>query len=523
MTSLPAVETQEAVAAYWQGEYARHLGARLERSLAYLRGMPPADVHTHLRSFLALLDEARRYPALTAGALQLISALHPLPLRWGMGNHWEPVLRFALEHTPREQTARRAEYRCALADMYLFSGWFDRAIAQAESVLDAPDAPDALVARAAYLIFLNLRATGRGQEAARRIEPLLERFGAFQSAECLPAERVEAWLTINQCQLELLRMRGETERALALAGEMVALAERTGSPNKIMYAELLVHRSTLLWVRARYEESVTDILAAIAIYEGEEDQFNAKSLLSNLGLVYWTMGRLDAAETTLQAALAYYRQTGFEQLLVYDLGNLGLTFFARGDIDEAIRLTDGQIELANRLNFYTESVRGQWNRAIMRYCQGSPAELKAVYDATLDYYEQSANRETFYAHFIWMAYYQEKMGEHDAALRLAREAVRQGRERGLLLLEQIALRCLASLAPAEEREPLLERALELAMRLGRRLEIAAVWLEMAGAGSAPQSRRQAWQNGVEILREIGAERWLEGHSIENPPFIPPFN
>lgn len=523
MSAPPASETQNAVAAYWQGEYAQHLAARLERSLAYLRSMPPADVHIHLRSFLALLDEVRRYPAQTASALQLISALHPLPLRWGMGNRWEPVLSFALEHTPREQTPRRAEYRCALADVYLFSGRFNRAIAQAESVLDAPNAPDALVARAAYLIFLNLRATGRLQEAIRRIEPLLERFAAPAGAVGLPVDRMKAWLTINQCQLELLRMRGETEGALALAGEMIALAGRIDGANRIMRAELLTHRSTLLWVRARYEESVADLMAAITIYQAEEDQFNAKSLLSNLGLVYWTMGRLDEAETTLQTALTYYRQTGFEQLQVYDLGNLGLTFFARGDIDEAIRLTDGQIELANRLNFITESVRGQWNRAIMRYCQGSPVEIKAVYDATLEYYEKSANRETYYAHFIWLAYYWKKLGEHDTALGLAQEAVRQGRERGLPLLEQIALRCLASLVPAKERETLLQRGLELAVRLGRRLEIAAVWLELAGASSDPQHRRQAWENGVAILHEIGAERWLEGHSVENPPFIPPFN
>lgn len=523
MIAPPTGDAQETTAAYWQGAYVQHLAARLERSLDYLRDRPAADVHAHLGSYFALLDEARRYPDLNGSALRLIAALHPRPLRWGMGHRWEPVLRFALEHTPRRQVARRAEYRCALADVYLFSGWFEQAIEQAETVLKAPGVPDALVARAAYLLFLNLRATDRAQEATQRVQPLLERFAAGQIVAEMPADRAEAWLTINKCQLDLLRMRGEVDGALGLVGEMVALVERTGCPNPITYAELLVHRSTLLWVRARYEESVADLMAAIAIYRGEEDEFNAKSLLSNLGLVYWTMGSLDAAEEALRSAMAYYHQTGFEQLLVYDLGNLGLTFFARGDLDEAIRLTGEQIKLAERLDFFTESVRGQWNRAIMNFCRGAYAEIKTVYYATLEYYERSANRETYYAHFIWLAYYREKMGEHDAARCLAQEAVRQGRERGLPLLEQIALRCLASLAPEEKREALLQNALELAIRLGRRLEIAAVWLALAGAVSDAPRRQQAWQNGAAILRQIGAQRWLEGHSIDNPPFIPPFN
>lgn len=523
MISPSSREAQNAVSNDWREEYVRHLDQRLERSLAYLAHASPAEIHTHLQSFLSLLDEGRRFPALIAKTLELIAALHPLPLRWGAGHRWEPALNFALAHTPTVDVARRAEYRCALADVYLFSGKFEQAIAQGEAVLAARDVPDALAARAARVVFLNLRATGRAVEASRRIAPLLERFGAGRPAGELPPERREAWLTINQCQLEDLRKRGEMQSALALAEEMVALNARTGSQNTITAAELLTHRSTLLWANAQYGEAAEDLKAAIAVYRSAEDSFNAESLLSNLGLVYWTMGELLLAETTLQTALNYYRKTGFEQLMVYDLGNLGLTYCARGYLDDAIRLTDEQIALAERLNFVTEIHRGQWNRGIMRFCQGFYADIKEIYDSSLTYYERGANRETYFAHFIWLAFYYQKMGDSEQALRLAREALRAGEERGFPLLEQISLRCLASIAPPEEREALLRRALALATGIGRKLEIAATWLSLAGACSPSEQRQEAWQRGADVLKEIGARQWLEGHSIEDPPFIPPFN
>jgi len=36
----------------------------------------------------------------------------------------------------------------------------------------------------------------------------------------------------------------------------------------------------------------------------------------------------------------------------------------------------------------------------------------------------------------------------------------------------------------------------------------------------PEQRAAWWAKGVQILKEIGAERWLEGRTPDNPPLLP---
>lgn len=522
MIAQPAVRMTESVSAYWQGEYVRLLDQRLDRSLAYVRATPAVELRQHAHSFLTLLSETHRYPELTPKALEFIAALHPLPVRWELTYAWGPELRFALDHTPRENLARRAEYRCALGDLLLFDGRFDEAIEQCEIVMRAPQVPVELDAKALRILFLSLRYSGRGDDTDVILSSVREQFMGDRPAAQVPAEMVGAWLEFNLCWLQKLREKGQVDEAIALAGEMIALDRCCGSVDLIRSADLLTQRSTLNWLRLHYAEAIDDLNNCIALYRQAGDFLNAESRLSNLGLVYWSMGELDQAEANLKKALDLYRKIGMDQMYTYVSGNLGLVYLFRGAVEDAVKTMQEQVWLAQKLNYTTEIKRGQWNLAIARCFQDDFSEIMNVYQETLAHYEKRGNRDAHYFHWIWVALWREKNGDRASAIALMRDVIRVSREQKMSNLEQISLRCLASLLPQEEREDLLQQSLDLATSTSRKFEAAATWLMMAQAARDPERRRQAWETGAQMLREMGAVKWLDGRTPDNPPFLPPF-
>jgi tetratricopeptide (TPR) repeat protein len=517
MTAAAGYEV--AVEQVWRAEYGRQLDLRVDRSLSALDSASTAWVRTHIHSFVTLLHETHRYPNLTPKALALISRLHPLPLRWGLGHLWEAELRFALDHIRQHRPDLAAEYRCSLGDVYLFRGQFEAAIAQAEAALGAPGAPMAQAARAARILFTCYRADGRPHKADDLMDEVCARFLGDRPAGDVPVNAAQAWLKYQQSRLEQLRERGEVDRALALAQEMILLDRREGASDPALTADLYTHRSTLLWVRSRYPEAVSDLKQAKELYEQAGDPFNARALDSNLGLVYWTMGELDLAETTMLAAIRFFRETGSDHLLTYDIANLGLVYFARGDLDAALRLTREHIALAQEINFVHEVHRGRRNLGTILYYVGDYAASMAETAASHAYYEKRGSRDAHALDVLWLALCHHALGEPDKALRLARETLERAAALRSRVLEQLTWRCLAEFLPLEAREAPLRRSLALALEMNRKQEEAAVRLALAGI-STGERRVQEWQAGAAILSAIGAEKWLAGRSPDAPPFLP---
>jgi tetratricopeptide (TPR) repeat protein len=314
-----------------------------------------------------------------------------------------------------------------------------------------------------------------------------------------------------------MRERGQHEQALRLAEDMLWLDERQGSPDGSLTADLLTHRSTLLWAQGHYSEAAADLQRAVRLYHGQEDQFNAESLQSNLGLVYWTMGDLDAAEKSLQASISYYRKTGSDQLITFDIGNLGLVYFARGELDQALKLTREHIEHAQKLSFISEYNRGLRNLGTVLYYYGEYQEAIRVLTICHSYYEKRGSRPAYWLDVVWLGLCRGALGEHEKGLGMVREVLQRSRDLGSQVLEQVTLRSLAYFSPPEARREILQRSLELALATDRKLEQAAVYLMLAGTSDGEP---QDWLAGCDLLRQIGAEKWLVGYSIENPPFIP---
>lgn len=469
-----------------------------------------------------MLREAHHYSVLKPGILRLVKRLNPQPIRWGWGGRWAAELDFALENLAKDDVNLQAQYRCDLGDIYLPAGRFDNVIEQAEIVLGLVGVNPSLAARAVRMLFTSYRSTGQHNRADDLMQTVSARFNDDKPAAEVPEALAQSWLIYNQSMLELLREQGRIDEALALVDQMIWLDHYHGSSDPLLSADLFTHRSTLLWNKARYTDSVSDLQAAVQLYNQAGDLFTAESLQSNLGLVYWTMGELYLAEKSLKQAIHFYRETGSNQLITYDIGNLGLTYFARGQLEDALHLTKEHIDHAARINFVSEMNRGHRNLGTILYYLGRIEEAVSELKLGKTYFEKRGSRYGYQLDYLYLALCSRALGKPDEGRAEVSKVLDWAKQNNATVLLQLTQRCLALFVPPEEQEAILLESLELARQLNRSLEQAAVLLLLGKAASEPEQGRGYWETGVDLMRKMGANAWLEGCSLETPPFYPLF-
>ena len=503
----------------WRSLYENHLKNSLAVMTEFFVSHGMVGVRPHLISVITLLEESSIFPALLELRLQLINLVHPLPLRLGLLYRWEPRMMEIID-SPAFGKLKKS-YLLDLAEYCLISGKISRALSTADRVLKDSGSSSTEVANAARIQFNAYRTLGQPEEADRVHQEYGTKLGLLSSHEGL-SDDLPAWLKFQQSELEILREKGKTEEALALANRMIALNEKLKSPLNILSAELHVHRSTLLWVKARYPESIRDLQFATDLYAREGDLFNSESLKSNLGLVYWTMGELDKAEKNLVEAIRFYQRCGADQLITYDIGNLGLVYLARGDLEKARRQTLEHIRHAEEIGFTTEAFRGHNNLGDILYYFGEYEQAIAEHEEIDKYFSKRGSRESNGLGKVWVACSRASLGEVASAISELQTILEWCSHHESRVLEALTHRALAQWLPGEERESHLQKSVALAREQGRQLEEAAGLLMLAHVLKDPDQRDETWHSGVRILERIGATSWLRGASIDHPPFIAMF-
>jgi tetratricopeptide (TPR) repeat protein len=504
----------------WRALYENHLKQSLTVLADFVVSHGTVGVRPHLISVITLLEESSVFPRLSELRLQLINLVHPLPLRLGLLYRWEPRMMEIID-SPAFGRVQKS-YLLDLAEYYLISGQISRALTTADRVLKDSESTSTEVANAARIQFNAFRTLGQPDKADHIHQECGNKLGLLASQEGLYEDDLPAWLKFQQSELEILREKGKTEEALALANRMITLNEKLKSPHNTLSAELHVHRSTLLWVKARYPESIRDLQFATDLYAREGDLFNSESLKSNLGLVYWTMGELDKAEENLVEAIRFYQRCGADQLTTYDIGNLGLVYLARGDLEKARRQTLEHIRHAEEIGFTTEAFRGHNNLGDILYYFGEYEQAIDEHEEIDKYFSKRGSRESYGLGRVWIACSRASLGEVASAISELQTILEWCSHHESRVLEALTHRALAQWLPLEEREPHLQKSVALAREQGRQLEEAAGLLMLAHVLKVPEQRDETWRSGVRILERIGAISWLKGASIDHPPFIAMF-
>jgi tetratricopeptide (TPR) repeat protein len=522
--AVPFPETRwQAERGHWGSYFEGLVRAQLKWATGFVRAHKPTphQLKPRFHSLLALLTTAHPHPALHPLALELISALHPLPVWWGYWTAWEPELRFAIKTAAAlGSLSTQAEFTGYLAALQLSVGLIETAIQTGEQALDlarrAGNVP--LLIEAGAVTLTAQRLMGQINQA-RELHALLK--AAFTNAALSFSEtaRLVAQARLDMHTAHFLRSAGKLTDALALLDTLVQRIEPAraafAQPPPDLLAGVYTDRATLHWARGAYAQAITDLRQALMCYEKVGEEAATATTWGNLGLVYWSMAAFDLAESALRKSITLTEHLNAHQRLTNEVGNMGLVYLARGELHLAATYISRQLALAEETGFITERHRAIGNRGIVRLHLGEYAaaieDLHA--DIELTRHRSQEGLGCAYTALSWCLLGQGKGREGEE---YARQALRLGEDMHSPGLRIIALRCLAEFQSGAEKSQTLQTALALARAHQRRLDEAACLLSLAGVTPPPEAMTY-WDEGVVRVHQIGAAPWLAGHAPENPP------
>ncbi len=521
MTASPASSHESAYWATWnEADWARYL----IRVIAYVQHNPNKRLFLadHLGSILALLDQARTRSALEQQALTLISLLHPLPSHLGYWGEWERTLRFASGVCLRSGMQQDyIKYQNHLAYILYYTGRLDETLSIGQAAIAlavANRSAPLLVASATNVVgtLMYLRRVDEAEALLNEIEnsPIIQ-----TSADDAEAE---ARIQIHMMRADMLRQKGKRlAQALAEADNAVDLTEAFPDLDRGLRAYALRSRGLILWARGEYTLAAQDYQQAITLFVEDGDIFAEALTAANLGLVYWSTGQLRLAEATIRRNIERAKSLNANWQVAREIGNLGLVYLSQGKLNEALRVIQEQATRAERLGIAGELTRAQGNRGIVKYHVGQydAARCDLEADQTLLEKSNAAKGVGIGNTYANLSRCYVGLGLPEKARELAEQAYEISQRVGSSALEIIALRCLAECADHEEQPALLNRALVLARRQRRQLDEAGCIFSLAGLATDEQARSVLWEQGVELLREMGATGWLDTYCC--PPYDPP--
>ncbi len=516
--------TQESVQASERGRWLRIWLQRLERQLArmtayvrvQLRQCPKALI-PHQDSLITLLNCASPHPRLHRRMMGLIVALSPWPVRWGHGQAWEAMLRFALEvaDVPLPASVRAALLN-DLARLLFDGGRREEALVRAHE--------------AVKWAFLGENPKPLGQAVQVTVD-ILRKEGELEAAYAM-LDRAEARLKLSRragyemaladlyaARATLLRQQGDLNAAIAWADKAVSLVEDLAEADPHGVAGAYFMRGIIHWGRGEYAETIRDMERAVPLYAAVGDRYAESGVLGVLGLAYWSIGDYVRAEGAIRQAMTIAEELNALQRLAVNVGNLGLVYLTRGDPAQALVYVEEHARLARQIGDAYELMRAVGNRGVVQIHLGEFGAALEALKEDARHSEQRGSREGRVAVYVNLARCLGGLGRRDEAVALARRALALAQDTGSATVRLAALRSLAEWLPPSQQEPYLREALHLARQTGRRLDEAACLLSLA-AVHAGEERQRLWQQGVALLQEMEALAWVQGRTPDDPPSIP---
>ena len=521
-TSPPPTAVWSAQREQYAALYAAQLPLQLRRvtALVHTGRVDPQALAPHFDSCLALLDRTAA-PGLAAPWLDLVAALHPLPLRWQRWEEWGRILRQAAAHCAAlGDLTGQAHYLAEWAGLLRLYGRLDETLATARQALALAGRARAIqpLAAAGATAVAALRFLGRAEQAAALLDDVQRQFDEL-APQTEPETLIRPQTLLELQRMDLLRSTGDLPAAEALAARLAAPLEADPAVDPHFLATVLRRRATIYWAASRYEASAADLQRSAHLFQQAGDPLEALFSQGNLGLVYYSMARYDQAETHIREVIAAAEAMNAQWRLIRDVGNLAAVHFARGELDAALSYARRHLDLARRFSDGAEQSRAESNYTAARMYLGQAAEalpqLHAVYERFLTQERPEGYLSTLAD--LAVAYYllgdSQRSRDHAARI-FAHAATPDYPAIHILGLRARAL----SEAPAQAAGS-LRQALELARQHGRSLDQAACLLSLAGLAADHETQQTLWHEGVSLLAAMGATAWLNGRSPTHPPLI----
>jgi tetratricopeptide (TPR) repeat protein len=505
----------------WTAFYERQLHHQLAQAVVVFRtASQPHQLSPHFDSFLVLLRRARAYTDMHIAYLELLTVLHPWPLRWGHWDAWEMELEQAIPVlTALERSAEQAELMTYLAEIQFRTGRLETAVHTSRAALNLAWENQAVSAWAVAgsRTILTLNRLGRNDEARRlltQLETQLEKADFVTDMR----EQLEASGHLLLRRMVFMRYDGQSVAAAQHAQTLIESLSALPQIDRRLLAALYTDQATMLWAADRYETAVTALEQAIAIYADLGDMYEEKTTRGNLGIVYWSMSRLKEAEDAIRESLQMAETLNARWRMMNEMGNLCAISFSRGTLAQALYYTERHLALAQESGDAAEINRAYGNRAMALLYLGD-------YEAALSLLEESIVRlhtlgllQQLAQTYVHLSYCLDGLGRREEAVTAVAQAEQLAQDIESPSIQGLILRCRARFAPLAEAIILVEQALALARRYRQRLDEGVCLLRLAILSSG-QQQAQLWEEGAVIMDEIGAKAWMDGRSPDNPPTI----
>jgi tetratricopeptide (TPR) repeat protein len=506
----------------WTNTFTDQLRGQLQSLSAFAQDAPAQALQLHVESFLAVLNMTAGRPQLAHLWLDLVDALHPLPVRWGYWIPWLSILQTA-DHKAKAlgQTARRAEYLGYLADLYLNTG-------QLKTVLDHAHEAISLAERSGAVWPLGVAGNAaagalRAQAEYSQAQALIDNVRGMIAALPSPDEgsrRVLAMALLDLEEMDLLRYFKRMDDAIALGEALIARLESMTDIDPHDLANAYRRRATITWVGGRYQESAQDLRQSAALFRRAGDPLQATFSEGNLGLVYYSMARYDQAEQLMLAAVRAAEEINARHRLVSDLGDLSVVYIALGRMDRAYDFANRMASLAADMGIAAELSRARSNRGYALMALGRYDEAREDIEFSLKLYQEQGRLEGTISTSVDYVLYLQGIGEGEQAAALAQEIYDAAWREEFPHLQVVTTRCLARFRPAREQADLLRRALALAREHERPMDEAGCLFSLAALAETPQERSHLYRQAVDLVHDMGCPAWLAGRSEADPPDLP---
>lgn len=333
-------------------------------------------------------------------------------------------------------------------------------------------------------------------------------------------DRAEAAILVKHQQVtgearfRLLLQRMAIYRALGLTQQAVELSDLVAQDDALLAslsdqlkAAWYTHRGLIqCWVQGDYDRALESMLLSRRHFQLAGQLRAEAGILCDTGLIYWNQGQLPHAEDYLLLAKERASQVGNYRTLIKVIGNLGLLYLYQGNLDKAFACIEEHYQLAAQFNHLRETRRARGNRGIAKFhlgdYNGAIEDLEATIRAV-----RAVNEGTLHATINLSRCYRAS-GDREHGEQLAVWALEQAIEKQYPNLQIIARRALAETSDYGDACRLLQKALQSA-RSYRRIDEASCLLSLAQLEADPALSEAYRQQGIAILREMGAEAWSE--------------
>lgn len=506
----------------WASFYADRLAAQLRQLTGLARRAAPDELRGHFESYVALLRATASRAEFVPARLELVDALHPLPLRWGQWVVWLAVLREAAREAARlRQTARQAEYLAYVADLLLNTGQAAPALDAAREAMRLARGAGAAwpLCVAANAASATLRSMTRYEDAQSALDDARAAL-ARMAPPRPPARAAVAETLLDLEQMDLLRYFKRPDEALALGETIIGRLSAAEGVDPHHVAEAYLGRATIAWVSGHYATAADDLQRSATLFRQAGDPLQAIFAEGNLGLVCMSMSRYREAEAFKLAAIRAAEEVNARHVLVTELGDLSVIYIGLGRMERAYDYATRMVELAAELGNAAELSRGRGNRGYILMTLGRYDEALEDIEFSLEHYRQRGRLEGTLVTTVGLALYLRHTGQEARAGQLAQEIYDAAWRERFPHLHIVTARCLALFRAPDERRLLLEEALALARQYDRPMDEAGCLFSLAAIPGDPAYRDALYQQGVELLRQMGCLNWLDGKSMDDPPLLP---